>query len=274
MMAIINSGSHGLTPGCVFLRFLLLTTLVTGIGFAEVAYGNGPSGKMKETTARMQEKYVDAQKRYLALPGDTEAAWQFARACFERAEFATNNFERATLAEQGITPCREQLARGVRIAPVHYYLAMNLGQLARTKTLGALKIVDEMEREFKMARAHDERLDYAGPDRSLGLLYLEAPRIGSIGSRSKARQHLQKAVELAPDYPENRLNFAEAFLKWTDHHYAKRELKALDELLPKARAEFAGPDWEGFWLDWDVRLLRLRKSIDEHTRAEAARKRG
>jgi len=273
-MATINSGSHGLTPGCAFLRFLLFSTLVTGIGFAQVARGDGPSGRMKQMIARLQEKYVDAQKRHLAQPAGTEAAWRFARACFDRAEFATNNVERATLAEQGITPCREQLARGVRIAPVHYYLAMNLGQLARTKTLGALKIVDEMEREFKMARALDEQLDYAGPDRCLGRLYLEAPRIGSIGSRTKARQHLQKAVELSPEYPENRINIAEAFIMWTDHHLAKRELKVLDEIWPKARAELTGPDWEVSWLDWDARLLRLRENIEEQTKAEAGRRRG
>ena len=90
---------------------------------------------------------------------------------------------------------------------------MNLGQLARTKGLGALKLVNQMEHEFTRARDLDEQLDWAGPDRNLGLLYRDAPAIGSIGSRTKAREHLKRAVELAPQYPENRLNLIEAYLQ-------------------------------------------------------------
>ena len=101
---------------------------------------------------------------------------------------------------------------------------MNLGQLARTKGLGALKLVDQMEREFSRARELDEQLDYAGPDRNLGLLYRDAPAIGSVGSRTRAREHLKRAVELAPQYPENRLNLIEAYLKWGERTGAYREL--------------------------------------------------
>jgi hypothetical protein len=71
-----------------------------------------------------------------------------------------------------------------------------------------------MEREFSLARKLDEHFADAGPDHNLGLLYRDAPALGSIGSRAKARQHLQRAVELAPQYPEKRLNLIEAYLKW------------------------------------------------------------
>ncbi len=74
-------------------------------------------------------------------------------------------------------------------APAHYYLAMNLGQLARTEFLGALKLVREMEREFKTAAELDAQFDFAGPERSLGLLYRDAPGWPvSIGSKRKARE--------------------------------------------------------------------------------------
>jgi len=271
MLAINNYALRQSPPGRLFLGLICLTTLLTGPGFAHSANGEGIEGKLREFTARAQDKYLAAQKSYLAQPASVEAAWQFARACFDRAEYATNNAERAAIAQEGIIPCRELLARNLRIAPAHHYLGMNLGQLARTKALGALKIVDEMEREFKMARALDEHLDYAGPDRSLGLLYLEAPRIASVGNRSKARQHLLRAIELAPHYPENRLNFLEASLRWTDYHLARRELKVLDDIWPVARAKLAGPDWEPSWLDWEARLRRLRKSLEEHYKAEAGR---
>lgn len=246
-------------------------TLAAAIGCAALVHGGTATMGSRDLAARAAERFVEAQEKHRAQPANTEAAWQFARAAFELAEFSTNHVQRAVIAQQGIQACREVLARGVREAPVHHYLAMNLGQLARTRSLGALRIVDEMEREFKMARALDEHLDHAGPDRNLGLLYLEAPRIGSIGNRSKARQHLLRAVELAPDFPENRLSFAEACLRWTDFHLARRELKALEELWPAARAKFSGQDWEASWMEWESRLERLREDLAEHPRREGSR---
>ncbi len=78
-------------------------------------------------------------------------------------------------------------------------------------------MVREMEREFKTADDLDEHFDYAGPERCLGLLYRDAPGWPiSIGSRHKAREWLEQAVKLAPDYPENQLNLVESYWQWTD----------------------------------------------------------
>ena len=98
---MFNYAPPSLPSGCAFLRFLCLTTLVAGMGLADVVEDGGTDGKRKEIIARAQEKYVDAQKRYLARPDHAEAAWQFARACFDRAEYPTNNAQRAVLAQQG-----------------------------------------------------------------------------------------------------------------------------------------------------------------------------
>jgi tetratricopeptide (TPR) repeat protein len=206
-----------------------------------------------------QEVFVAAQKLYDREPTNTVAGWQFARAAFNRGEFATNDTERAALAVQGIAACRKTLQRDSKCAPAHYYLGLNLGQLARTKLLGALPLVSEMEGGFKTARQLDEHFDHAGPDRFLGQLYLQAPGWpASVGSQSKARKHLTRAAELSPDYPENRLNLAEASLKWRDKKLVQRELEALENLWPAAKTNFAGANWEGFWADWQPRYDKLR----------------
>src|ERR1039457_6906966 len=105
---------------------------------------------------------------------------------------------------------------------------MNLGQLARTRGLSALKLVNQMQRAFTRAHDLEEQLEWAGPDRNLGLLYRDAPAFASIGSRSKAREHLKRAVELAPRYPENRLNLVETYLNWGEPNSAQRELTVLE----------------------------------------------
>ena len=213
--------------------------------------------------ARAENALVEAQLRLHAAPTNSAAVESFARACFDRAEFATNSAERAALADQGISTCRDWVAREPGSAAAHYYLGMNLGQLARTKMLGALRIVDEMEREFKAAQVLDERLDHAGPDRNLGLLYLEAPVIGSVGSRTQARRCLRRAAELAPDYPENRLDLLEAYLKWNERASARTELKGLEALWPRAGTNFTGAAWAPSWIDWNTRLETAREKIGE-----------
>ena len=125
-------------------------------------------------------------------------------------------------------------------------------------------IVDEMEREFKTARDLDAKFDYAGPDRSLGLLYFQAPGWpASIGSKAKARQHLQRAALSAPGYPENHLCLLEAYLKWGDKKSLRRELQLTEGLLPQARKEFTGEAWDQIWVDWDKRWTRIREKTSE-----------
>lgn len=224
----------------------------------------GDKSSSDTAAARTAREFREASNRYVAHTNDAEAAWQFGRACFDLAELTTNNPARAEIAEKGIAACREAMALQPGSAPAHYYLGMDLGQLADTKrNLAALMMVKEMEREFLATAALDEQFDYAGADRNLGLLYMKAPVIASIGSRSKARQHLRRSVELAPMYPENRLNLIEALLKWGDLEAARREATYLEELWPEARRRFSDASWAESWLDWEKRFQAAKRRIGQ-----------
>lgn len=225
-------------------------TLLPGAGSTPVE-----SATNGVTFARRAEKiFAAAKTRFETETNNPETAWQFGRACYDWAEFATSDTQRAEIAKQGIAACRTLIERNPDAAPGHYYLAMNLGQLAQTKSLGALKIVGQMEGEFKLALGLDPKLDFAGPDRGLGLLYFEAPGWPtSIGSKTKARQHLQKALIMFPDFPENLLNMIEAEVKWGDKRGAVRDLTALEELWPTARGKLTGDEWASSWADWEKR---------------------
>ena len=240
---------------------LLLLSLVG----ARAAQSNSPALAAPATHAdfvrRAKRTFDESQVRYRRDTNSVEAAWQFARACFDLADLATRNSERAEIAEQGIAVSRQAVARASNSAPAHYYLGMNLAQLAQTKLIGALKIVNQMELEFSIVRGLDKQLDDAGADRNLGLLYRDAPAIGSIGSRTKARQHLQNAVTLAPDSPENHLNLIEAYLKWGERPAAQKELKALEEIWPRARANRTGEEWASSWMDWEARLKKVKAKL-------------
>ena len=212
---------------------------------------------------RARAEYHRAQARFQADSDNATNAWVFARTCYDVADFATNATERALLANQGVDACRQLIAHTPKSAPAHYYLAMNLGQLARTEWIGALFRVKEMECEFKTAVGLDPFFDYAGPERNLGLLYLQAPTVGSIGNKRRAREFLERAAKLAPDYPENHLNLAEAFLQWNEPDHAKVELNVLAAGWSKAQTNFTGEAWAQSWDDWSRRRAAAEKKLAE-----------
>ena len=218
-----------------------------------------------------EKAYAKAKTYYSRHPADLRATWEFGRTTFELADLVPGNTRRAELAQEGIEACKRALEQAPGSAQLHYYLGLNLGELARTKSLGALRLVDQMEREFTKSIELDPSFDYAGAERSLGMLYRDAPSFASIGSKSKARIHLQRALELAPRYPENRLDIMESELKWGDRKAARREIKLLEEGWNAARSEFAGPDWVASWADWTARLEKARKALDEPARLETPR---
>ncbi len=229
--------------------------LAAGIMFAS-------EEQTKISTAFAKKEFERAQIQFQSDKNNPTNAWQLARATFDYANFATNDTQRAALANQGIAACRPLVAREPKLAAGHYYLAMNLGQLARTEYLGALALVKEMEPEFQKAGELDPLLDHAGPERNLGLLYRDAPGWPvSIGNPSKAQPLLRQAVKLAPDFPENYLHLIESYLKWNETDDAKKELHALDAIWPAARTNLTGDKWVQSWDNWFTRRDAARKQL-------------
>lgn len=269
---LILNGAEQIRAGVKkFIRYCLWLWIgLAGMqgGFADVPPRAG------DVPAIIQRNYDTARRRYAAAPDDNEAAWQFAHACYDRAEFPKDDKERAALANEGIEATRKLIARAPNSAPGHYYLAMNLAELARTKLLGALPLVSEMEKEWLVALSLDEKFDYAGPDRYLGLLYRDAPgRPFSVGSTDKARKHLLRAVEVNPAFPENRLNLIETWLTWQQQAAAASEFKRLQEILPAAHKEFSSEYWDASWRDWNNRIKDIRESLAKSPSSTTPRRR-
>jgi len=254
-MATLNSGPR---PAATRLLTVGLWLVTTGL-----ALGGGAG--TNDFAARAEVEFARARNHFQSDTNSVTAAWQFARAAFNFDEFISNSAEHAAIARQGIAASRQAIALDPDSAPAHYYLALNLGQLARTETLVALALVREMEQEFKTAAKLDANFDYAGPERYLGILYRNAPGWPvSIGSRHEARAWLEQAGQLAPGYPENHLNLVESHLQWHERDDARRELAALDAVWPGARTNLVGSAWELNWTEWSARRDAARRSLVEN----------
>jgi tetratricopeptide (TPR) repeat protein len=219
---------------------------------------------------RAEKAYQTARARYHREPTNAEAAWQFGRACSDRADVSRHDKEKAALAQEGILACRQALLDNPKSAWAHYYLGIDLGQLASTRGLGALPELKEMEEEWAAAVRLDPDIDHAGPDRCLGLLYSQAPGWPlSVGSQAKAIQYLTSALRLAPTYPDNLLSLTEAHLKWNEYTPARGIAARIPTVFTQARKELAGPDWESSWVDWDRRWEAIQARLNESSRASS-----
>jgi hypothetical protein len=223
---------------------------------------------------RADKDYHQTKTQYASATNGSPTAWVFARACYNLADFATNDDVRARLANEGMDACHKLIAVQPKSGPGHYYLGMNEGQLARTELVGALFLVRDMEREFKLAWSLDVQIDHGGPGRSLGLLYRDAPGWPtSIGSRHKAREWLERVDRLDPGFPENPMVLCESYLKWENYGEAGKKLHDLLTIWPPAQTNFAGVAWERDWADWSTRRAEAQAQINQHeTPAASANK--
>ena len=77
-------------------------------------------------------------------------------------------------------------------------------------------------------------------------------------------------MELAPRYPENRLNLLEAYLQWSDRNSAQHELAALEQLWPGAHTNFTGMAWAASWAQWEPLFARLKAKLPPSAKALGA----
>ena len=218
-----------------------------------------PGAETNSFSTRAEKVFREARAAGRDQSTNTAGLIDLARASFAWAEYARRDAQREDIAQVGIEAARSVLAREATNAAAHYWLGMNLGQLARTKTLGALSLVREMEALFLRARALDPHTDYAGPDRSLGRLYRDAPGWpASIGSRKKAREHFDHAVRLHPEFPENQLELLESFLAWGERENFQRQHPRAEQAVAESGSKFTGEPWAASRGDWSRRLATMK----------------
>jgi tetratricopeptide (TPR) repeat protein len=226
----------------------------------------GQTATNRAFASRTEQAFFLAKSELSRHPNDPAAAWHLGRASFDWALFATNTDQHADVARTGIAACQQAIALVPDSAPAHYYLAMDYGELADAEqpSLAAYRLIKDIEREFKLASTLDERIDFGGPPRSLGMLYRDAPGWPiSIGNKHKAREYLEHAASLFPDFPENQLVLVESYLHWHQREEAESAWKKLSALWPAAQTNFTGAAWEQNWDDWTTRRTEARADFQK-----------
>lgn len=239
----------------------LTLVLLFGCGWGQCAAAEDVVNRdaITNVVAWAQTNLTVARKRFSVETTNSVAAWELGRACFAWGKLLKDPVAQEKIYTEGVAACRRSLSLDPKSAPANYYLGMNIGRVADLKrNLAAFGMVKEVERVFKQAAKLDEKFAHGGPDRNLGLLYQHAPGWPiSLGNEKLARKHLERAVKLAPDYPDNRLNLAEAYLEWKEKKLFQQELAATQQIWSGAKTNLTGVEWESDWVDWESRRTKL-----------------
>src|SRR6186997_265543 len=101
MTATVKS-SHRFHAKCCRTAQLVLI-LVAFVGLTHGVIADTNSVTRNQLLAHSQEVFATAHRAYETEPTNNVVAWKFAKAAFDRGEFATNDTERAAIAVQGIS---------------------------------------------------------------------------------------------------------------------------------------------------------------------------
>jgi tetratricopeptide (TPR) repeat protein len=192
------------------------------------------------------------------LRDDYDAQWQAAQALAFLAEHETKPAARKEAAKRGMAIAKHGRQLNPGRVECHYWYAINVGMFADVERSYGLSAVGEIEAALKRAIEIDERYDYAGPLRTLGVLLVRTPGPPvSIGSARKGLRLLQRATELFPDYPENYLYLAEALRDNRRFTEAKAALAKVIESKPWPDRQLESNQWKA-----DAQKLRQKLPKD------------
>lgn len=150
-----------------------------------------------------------------------------------------------------------------------YFRVVLVGLLAEQDNSYGSDAVDEILAATDTLIERESMIEHAGAWRIAGVLRLRAPGPPlSHGSLRKARKLLRKAVEIAPDWPENQLYLAELELAWgedkDDEESRASGLARLDEHFPTGDTTTHAPDgYATEYAHWHAHAETLRREYSE-----------
>lgn len=202
------------------------------------------------------EAYTLYQRCAEAGAQDYELAWRGARAGVWAAQRVEDRARQKTFAESALRLANAAVVADPARPEGHYYHALAAGMLASADHDYGLDAMKVMIEDGTRLVGIDEKWNYAAAHRLLGNFYHKSPGppIGK-GSDRKARQHLERAVEFAPEYPGNWIYLVELDVDEEDIERGREHLAKFHGLsvLPGLAAEHA---------EWRKEAARLATELN------------
>ena len=185
--------------------------------------------------------------------------WKVAEQFANAYEHAKNRGQRLDYAKRGIEYAKACIEEDPKNPACYYFRAINTGLYYKSKVVGYQKGLKAMVEDCTKVTTLDPKYDHAGGYRVLGMIYTEVPAFSLkadsvLRDLDKAVFYLLKAIEIAPDYPENYIALSNAYLKANDREEAA---------LAIIKAKTALPEWKDHpqYHNWKKDIKKLSKKL-------------
>ena len=195
---------------------------------------------------------IEEYRNLETIDSDPEAQWRLLRAygnLFSELTCRDRRAEQKAVAKAGYEFAVQIDAANSDQAELVYYYADIGGRYYRdrliraiwSRFLGGFDPIESCENALKM----NEGIEYAGPHRCLGALYLSLP-----GSKDplKALEHLQEAMDRFPRRVANRFWYAKALANVGDYERAWTQIRGIQQADFTVREDVSSEHWARIYL--------------------------
>jgi len=248
------------------LLVLLILSSATNQGAgAEVDELAGLKAEAEALFAQRQDldraaEAADCFRRVLALdPTDQSAAVRLLRVLIWLGVQSDGPKEQAYYQE-AVETARTALIHHPDHPGLHYWLGAAYGLL--TNNAGpwrAMSLVEPIKKEMTKVLELDPGYEYGGADRVLGRLFTKLPSFLG-GDKTKAEDHLRKAVGLGPRYWLNHLYLADLLI-------GQKRIQEARDLLQEVMSSEPLPDYRPESAEWREAAQKLLASTPADARA-------
>ncbi|MCB1141804.1 MAG: tetratricopeptide repeat protein [Leptospiraceae bacterium] len=191
---------------------------------------------LRETPGNLDKAINSLNTLKAQYPNEDLICGKLSSAYFYKGLFEVNDAKKQELFyEHGVNYGKEAITLNPKAIYGNFWYASNVGMLGLCRgMMASLASVDPMKKSYEIVLKENENFFFAGPHRALGRLYHMAPGWPiSVGNKTKALQHLERAIEIGPDFFNNRLYLAELYIDIGQKEKAKKQLEWMANNEPK-----------------------------------------
>jgi hypothetical protein len=162
--------------------------------------------------------------------GLVECDWKASRAAYWLGDHEKDRSERMTYFSSGIALAQKAIAINPDSVEAHFWLGCNEGSYGDTKgVLKSLSLIKPIRHEMAEVIRLNDRYSNGGAYQVLGVVDYKVPGLMG-GSKTRAKQELEKALSIGPNDPFNHYYMAEYDKTIGEDSKAKAEIDILRTL--------------------------------------------
>ncbi len=177
------------------------------------------------------------------FPESGELFWRQGRNYFKLADTSSSRDEKIRY----FSLCMEQTRKTIKINPKlangYFFNGLCNGKLGQQQGLwSSLGKIGPLKNDMETAIKLDPSVNEGGPHRALGNLYLQLPYLLG-GDIEQSIHHFKEAVRLGPQFGENYLGLATAYMQNEDYLLARDTLRDLLAIKSSEQTETSVREW-------------------------------